>query len=281
MPGGPGPDKGRMRQDSNDPDLSRRVHRAALAWWRDIRAAQGFLTRIPVGRRPGRDESGLDAPLQRPVRAFPIVGGVIGLFAGLIYAVSSGIGLPDIVSAVLAVGALALVTGALHEDGLSDMADGFGGGRTRADKLAIMKDSRIGAYGVIALVVAIAAKVGAVVDMERTGLVIAAMVAAAAVSRAAMPAVALWLEPARSEGLAADAGLPPSTHVWTGVAIALVLAVGLLTWAGLVAFVVAACGAACVARLARWQIGGYTGDVLGGVQQMTELLFLLAVSALL
>ena len=109
-------------------------------------------------------------------------------------------------AAVLAVGAGALATGALHEDGLADMADGFGGGSTRERKLAIMRDSRIGVYGVIVLVVVLAAKVGAIADLEGTGLVIAAMVAAAGVSRAAMPAVMLWLDPARAEGLAADAG---------------------------------------------------------------------------
>ena len=133
-------------------------------------------------------------------------------------AIAAGIGLPDIVAAVLAVGAGALVTGALHEDGLADMADGFGGGNTPERKLAIMRDSRIGAYGVIVLVVVLAAKVGAISDLGSTGLVAAALVAAAAASRAAMPAVMLWLEPARTDGLAVDAGRPPSTHVWTGVA---------------------------------------------------------------
>ena len=218
-------------------------------------------------------------PLGRAVRAFPIVGALIGLIAGLVYGIAVGIGLPDIVAAVLAIGAGALITGALHEDGLADMADGFGGGSTRERKLAIMRDSRIGAYGVIALVVVLAAKVGAIADLEGTGLVIAAMVAAAGVSRAAMPAVMLWLEPARADGLAADAGRPPSTHVWTGLALAAVLAVGLLTWSGLVAFLIAGIGTAAVAWLAERQVGGHTGDVLGGVQQLSEVLFLLTLAA--
>ncbi len=279
MQRGCGPDKGDMGRDADDGAPGWQVYRAARAWWQDIRAAQGFLTRIPVWRRAGAAGAGLDAPLGRAVRAFPLIGALVGLFGGLVYAVAAGIGLPDIVAAVLAVGALALATGALHEDGLADMADGFGGGRSRDEKLTIMKDSRIGAYGVIALVVVLATKVGAIVDMERAGLVIAAMVAAAAASRAAMPAVMLWLEPARADGLAAEAGRPPTTHVWTGVGLALVLAVGLLAWSGLVAFAVAACAAAGAAWLARSQIGGHTGDVLGGVQQTTELLFLLAVAA--
>lgn len=267
-----------MRHDANDEDpYQRAVYRATRAWWIDLRAALRFLTRVPIKSMRSERE---DPPLGRAVRAFPIIGALIGLFAGLIYAIASGLGLPDIVAAVLAVGGLALVTGALHEDGLADMVDGFGSGDSRERKLAIMRDSRIGAYGVIALVVALAAKVGAIADIEQTSLVIAAMVGAAAASRTAMPAVMLWMEPARSDGLAAGAGRPSSTHVWTGLAMALVLVVGLLTWTGLVAFLVAGLGAAGVARLADRQVGGHTGDVLGGAQQISEVLFLLALAAL-
>ena len=267
-----------MRRDANDEDpYQRAVYHMARTWWIDLRAALRFLTRAPI--KPARSE-GAGPPLDRAVRAFPIIGGLIGLSAGLIHAIASGLGLPGIVAAVLAVGGLALVTGALHEDGLADMADGFGGGASREDKLAIMRDSRIGAYGVITLVVVLAAKVGAIADIERTGLVIAAMVGAAAASRAAMPAIMLWLEPARGDGLAAGAGRPPATHVWTSLAMALVLVVGLLTWTGLVAFLIAGLGAAGIARLADRQIGGHTGDVLGGAQQIAEVLFLLALAAL-
>ena len=270
-----------MRHDDGDElPLQRAVYRMARAWWSDLRAALRFLTRLPLRTaRAGGD----GPPLGRGVRAFPIVGALIGLAAGLVYGLAGGLGLPEIVAAVLAVGAGALVTGALHEDGLADMADGFGGGDSAERKLAIMRDSRIGAYGVIALVVVLAAKVGAIADLGAdlgtTGLAIAAMTAAAAASRAAMPAVMLWLAPARSDGLAADAGRPPATHVWTGLALAAVLAVGLLTWSGLVAFLVAGIGTAGVAWLAERQVGGHTGDVLGGVQQISEVLFLLTLAA--
>ena len=277
MPGRCGSGKRHMRYDDGDgAPLQQKTYRAVRVWRSDLRAALLFLTRVPM--RAARAESD-GAPLGRAVRAFPIVGALIGLVAGIAYAIAAGIGLPDIVAAVLAIAAAALVTGALHEDGLADMADGFGGGSTRERKLSIMRDSRIGAYGVIALVVVLAAKVGAIADLADTGPVIAAMVAAAAVSRAAMPAVMLWLEPARAEGLAADAGRPPSTHVWTGIALAAVLAVGLLTWSGLVAFLIAGVGTAGVAWLAERQIGGHTGDVLGGVQQISEVLFLLTLAA--
>lgn len=278
MPGPLGSGKGNMRYDAHDEEPWRRAaSRSARAWWNDLRAALRFLTRLPLKPAPAE---GADPPLGRAVRAFPLVGGLIGLLAGVVYAIASGLGLPDIVAAVLAAGALALATGALHEDGLADMADGFGGGESRTDKLAIMRDSRIGVYGVIALVVVLAAKVGAIADIERAGLVIAAIVSAAAVSRAAMPAIALWMEPARSDGLAGTAGRPPTPQVWTGLGLALVLAVGLLAWTGLVAFLVAGLGAAFVAWLAARQVGGHTGDVLGGAQQIAEVLFLLALAAL-
>ena len=276
-----------MRYDDDRDEAPRQqaAYRAARAWWSDLRAALRFLTQVPAGMvRP----AGGQAPLGRAVRAFPIVGALVGLFAGIVFGIAGGLGLPEIVAAVLAVGAGALATGALHEDGLADMADGFGGGDSRERKLAIMRDSRIGAYGVIVLVVVLAAKVGAIADLGGTGggtgggigLAIAAMVAAAAVSRAAMPALMLWLEPARSDGLAADAGRPPATHVWTGLALAAVLAVGLLTWSGLVAVLVAGLGAAAVAWLADRQVGGHTGDVLGGAQQVAEVLFLLTLAAI-
>ena len=277
VPGPLGSGKENMRDDANDEEPWRRAASgAARAWWSDLRAALRFLTRLPVKPTPAE---GADQPLGRAVRAFPIVGGLVGLLAGAVYAIASGLGLPDIVAAVLAAGALALATGALHEDGLADMADGFGGG-SRAEKLAIMRDSRIGVYGVIALVVVLAAKVGAIADIERADLVVAAMVSAAAASRAAMPALMLWMEPARSDGLASTAGRPPASQVWTGLGIALVLAVGLLAWSGLVAFLVAGLGAAFVAWLATRQVGGHTGDVLGGAQQIAEVLFLLALAAL-
>ena len=267
-----------MRYDAHDEEPWRRAaFRSVRAWWSDLRAALRFLTRLPLKPAPAE---GAEQPLGRAVRAFPLVGGLIGLCAGAVYAIASGLGLPDIVAAVLAAGALALATGALHEDGLADMADGFGGGKSRTDKLAIMRDSRLGVYGVIALVVVLAAKVGAIADIERAGLVIAAMVSAAAASRAAMPAIMLWMEPARSDGLAGTAGRPPAPQVWTGLGLALVLAVGLLAWTGLVAFLFAGLGAAFVAWLAARQVGGHTGDVLGGAQQIAEVLFLLALAAL-
>ena len=279
---------------------NRAVYLGARAWWRDFATALRFLTRLPLpgspltqaaDEAPESDAPESDAPesdalesdapgrLNRAVRAFALVGALVGLAGGLAYGLASGLGLPDIVAAIIALGVMALVTGALHEDGLADVADGFGGGATVEKKLSIMRDSRIGAYGVIALLLVLGAKIGAITDIGSVGAAIAALICGAATSRAAMPAVMRWSTPARSDGLAAAAGTPDARFVWTGLGIALILCVLFLSWAGIVAMIFGAAGAAAVAWLARRQVGGHTGDVLGAVQQISELLFLLSLAA--
>ncbi len=249
------------------------------AWWIDLVGATRFLTRVPLP--DGSEPAGLGAPqpFRRAVRLFPIVGGLVGLLGGVVYAIAVNLGLPDLVGAALGIGAIALATGALHEDGLADTIDGFGGGRTAADKLEIMRDTRIGAYAVVGLVVVLIAKVGALTSLDGLGPVVAAFVCAAATSRAAMPAVMAWSTPARTEGLAAEAGKPAAIPMWTGLGFALLLCVILLTWSGIVAFIIGALAAAAMLWLARRQIGGHTGDVLGATQQVSELAFLLALAA--
>ncbi len=277
--------------------FERKIFFSARAWWQDLGNALSALTRLPLLRAarrmdfsPEANEYSEDAapekseavirPFGRAVRAFPLVGALLGIAAGLAFAIIAGIGLPDVVAGVVAVALLAFLTGALHEDGLADMVDGFGGGQSVEKKLAIMRDSRIGAYGVIALVLVLAAKVGALADLSDIGVVMSGLICAAATSRATMPAMMRWLPAARSDGLGAGAGIPPAQHVWTGIIIAVVLSVLLLTWSGLVALIIAALAACVVGLLARRQIGGHTGDVLGGTQQISELVFLLALAAI-
>jgi len=245
--------------------------RDALADWRaDFRAAVQFLTRLPA---PG------GSGLPRGLRAFPLAGLAVGLVGALALGLAHAVGLPAAPAAVLAVAATILFTGALHEDGLADMADGFGAGGGRARKLAIMRDSRTGTYGALALILSVAARVAALAALPAP-VAAAALIAAHAASRAALPA-ALWREtPARDDGLAVAAGRPRREAVlWSvglGAAIALV-ALGPAT--GVVALAAAAAAAYAVLRLARRQIGGITGDVLGGVQQAAEIAVLLVVAA--
>src|SRR5216684_1273003 len=224
--------------------------RSALAgWWDDLVAAGCFLTRLPLAGLSSA-HTGL---LARSMRAFPLVGIVVGAAGWAAYA----------------------VTGALHEDGLADTADGFGGGEDRAGKLAIMRDSRIGAYGVIALVftVALRAAALAVLTTPRAG---AALIAAHAVSRAGLPIVMRWLAPARDDGLGASAGQPDDSAIGWCAGIAVVVALLCLgVVPGLAALVVGPAAVAGLARLAQRQIGGYTGDVLGAAQQIGEIAVLL------
>ena len=142
--------------------------------WRDeLRTAAMFLTRLPF--RSG--DRGLPA-LGSTAWAFPLVGLGVGLAAGLVFGIASWLGLTGWLAAVFAVSAQIALTGALHEDGLADVADGFGGGKDAPAKLAIMRDSRIGVFGVITLVLSLAARIGALAALADTATVIAARMVA-------------------------------------------------------------------------------------------------------
>jgi adenosylcobinamide-GDP ribazoletransferase len=201
------------------------------------------------------------------LRLAPLVGLVVGVCGALVaWLALGGLGLPPWPAALLTVGATVWITGALHEDGLADLADGCGGAFERSRKLAIMRDSRIGAYGVLALILSIGLR----------GAALAALAAPAG------PETAVVLAPARDDGLAAAAGRPGLTDALTAVALALALA-ALAVGPGLaLGFALAALAAAAVtAAIAARQVGGYTGDVLGAVQQTAETAALLAAAALL
>jgi len=199
---------------------------------------------------------------------------------GLVLALALWANLPQMASALLAIGAGMLATGALHEDGLADTADGFGGGAQRDDKLAIMRDSRIGAFGVVALVVVIGLKSSALTAFYSPESAVAAMVGAGAVSRAAIPVFMNALTPARTDGLGFGAGRPAAGDAWAAAAIGAFFAlfVGIKAW--LIALVVCVLVGLVLIRIAKRQIGGYTGDVLGMVQAVVETTFLLVVAAI-
>ena len=167
-----------------------------------LRTATVFLTRIPIG---GNSETG-HGPLASSVWMFPFVGALVGLLGGLIYYASQALGLPVAISAALGVCVLYVVTGGLHEDGLADVADGFGGGASRERKLAIMRDSRIGTYGVAAMVFSILLRILAIVSIADAASVAMALLAAGALSRAAIGPVMAALPSARPDGLSAAAG---------------------------------------------------------------------------
>lgn len=247
----------------------------SVDWREELRAALRFLTRLPL-----RHESDEAAPsLAASCWAFPIAGIIVGLAGGIVFLFAAAIGLPALAAALLAVGTTALASGGLHEDGLADMVDGFGGGASRAEKLAIMRDSRIGAYGVLALLFSVALRVSALVQIGAGCHTLGALVAAHAVTRGFLPQAMRLLEPVRADGLGAMAGRPTkSAAAWaSGIGvIAALLAVGLRP--GLTAIIAAAAVMAVIGWIARRQIGGQTGDVLGAIEQGGEIAALLGVA---
>jgi adenosylcobinamide-GDP ribazoletransferase len=241
----------------------------------DLKVAALFLTSIPVrvdGAVTMRD-------LARAVHAFPVMGALVGLTGGAVFAIASLIGLPPTPAAVCAVGAMVVVTGALHEDGLADTADGLGAGDDRNRALAIMRDSRIGSFGALALLFSILGRTAAVAALGEPGLVLAALVAAAMASRAIMAAVMLLQPSAGAVGLAAEAGRPDPVRVAVGAALAGLVSLLVLQHAALVAVAAAVAIALASAWWLGRRLGGCTGDTLGAVQQIGEVTFLLAVVA--
>jgi adenosylcobinamide-GDP ribazoletransferase len=171
------------------------------------------------------------------------------------------------------------LTGALHEDGLADLADGFGGGRDKAAKLEIMRDSRLGTYGALILVVSFAAKMTALAALPQAA-VIPGLIAAHALARGTLPVLATIMPNARSDGLATSVGRIEPVVAATAAALALVIVfLCLPPGSALMAVAAVALGAAVIAVLAQRQIGGMTGDVLGGAEQVAETAVLLVLAA--
>jgi adenosylcobinamide-GDP ribazoletransferase len=250
--------------------------RPTAAGWRQLCLAATFLTRLPLGAAP---DAAFGA-LAEAAWAFPLVGAVIGGLCALAYAVAGWIGIPVLPAALIAVGAGVALTGALHEDGLADTADGLGGGRDREAKLAIMRDSRSGAYGVLALVFSVGLRAASLAAIAADGRVAAALIAAHAAARGVLPLVLRGLPPARADGLGAAAGRPEPGAAWTAAglgALVALIALGLLP--GIAALLCAGAAAAALAGLARRQLGGYTGDVLGAIEQGSEIIIMLAAAA--
>jgi adenosylcobinamide-GDP ribazoletransferase len=260
-----------MIGDDNQSKLAGHVRH----WIDDISLAVGLLTRVPVPHPVSMTPDGL----ARAQRAFPLVGALIGLAVALVDRCLLGLGIPALAAAALALGAGAALTGALHEDGLADVGDGFGGGRDRAAKLSIMRDSRLGTYGAIVLLVGFSARLSALADLP-VAAIVPALVVAHALARAAIPVLAANMPFARDDGLGKSAGRPDIASVVTAVVIAVVIAlVCLPAKAALLAVVVTVAGAAAMAALAWRQIGGVTGDVFGAVEQVVEIAVLVMLAA--
>ncbi|WP_347311923.1 adenosylcobinamide-GDP ribazoletransferase [Defluviimonas sp. SAOS-178_SWC] len=231
----------------------------------ELRLAFLLLTRLPVGALRG------GAPdMASSSWAWPLAGAAVGAIGAFGAAVGLSLGLPLAMAAILALAAIVLATGAMHEDGLADLADGFGGGRDRARKLEIMRDSRIGSYGVIALILAIGFRGLGITALAENGSATAALIGLAAASRAVLPAALVLMPAARTDGLGRSAAGddPVPARVAAAIGFACLLPLGFGT--ALVAAFAVALAATAVAALAIRQIGGQTGDVMGAMQQVAE-----------
>ena len=260
--------------------MTRRLAARALHQCRLFFIALQFFTRVPIPRWVGFEPHWL----HHASRYFPLVGVLVGAVCAAVYAGAAWLW-PAPLAAILATAAGIYLTGAFHEDGFADMCDGFGGGQTPARVLEIMKDSRIGAYGAIGIMLMLGLKCAALATMAPV-TACAALLLAHPLSRLAAASLIWRLDYARADGKAK----PMAQHM-TGaelcVAIACVLVPALLLGAG--GFLAwRAIGIACVsaAAAALWlgakcvrRIGGYTGDCLGAVQQVAEVAIYLSVLA--
>ena len=237
--------------------------------------ATAFFTRIPIATPECRGESLADA-----VWAFPLVGAGIGGVAACAFLLAQVCGLGDWPAAILTVLVSIVLTGALHEDGIADTADGLIGGRDRDSRLAIMRDSRHGTFGVVALVLSILLRAAALAAIGEVIHAALALIAAHAGSRAALPFAMRMLAPARADGLGAAAGRPRTPLALAALAIGLLITLAALgPGRGAVALGLAGAAIFILGLLVRRRIGGYTGDVLGAVQQVGEIVMLLTSAA--
>lgn len=237
----------------------------------DLASAFGLLSRLPFPQTRHH----------RPAAcwAWPLVGLVVGAMAAVAGWGAMAIGLPVGLAAALVLAVGAMATGALHEDGLADTADGLFGGWTRDRRLEIMKDSHIGSYGTLALLLVTLAAWSALTALLAAGA-FPAIVAAAVMSRAPMAVIMAVLPHARADGLSRTVGRPSGLAALCAVAVAMLITGPL----GLVAGVMsgaAAVAALMVALFAKARIGGQTGDILGASQQMAGLAALTAAAAML
>jgi adenosylcobinamide-GDP ribazoletransferase len=237
----------------------------------DLLSAFALLTRLPLPNHRGTGAGS--------AWAWPLVGAVLGACGAALASGALWLGVTPGVTAVLVLALGAMLTGGLHEDGLSDTADGLFGGWTRDRRLEIMKDSRVGSYGVLALVLVTLARWSALTALLVYGDHWAALVATGAISRAPMALVMALLPNARGSGLSHATGRPAPGVAVVALGLATGLALAVLGWSALGPLVVAAGIMVVLSVVALRKIGGQTGDILGALQQLVEVGCLTALAA--
>jgi adenosylcobinamide-GDP ribazoletransferase len=260
--------------------------RAPIPWKAllvDLAQAVRFYSRLRVPALPFETDPYAVPDFQRLARILPLAGLVLGLVPALVLAIALFLDLGPWLAATLSVAAMTIVTGAFHEDGLADTADGFGGGASPERRLAIMRDSLIGSFGASAIALAFALRIAALATLaDRLDPMQAALtvVIAASLSRTVGLMPITLLPPARQDGASYAVGRPSREALWWAASFAVGIAVllgvpGALPVPGLVLMVgLSALAGIALTRLSDRLIGGQTGDVAGAAQQVAEILAL-------
>jgi adenosylcobinamide-GDP ribazoletransferase len=249
-------------------------------WVDELNVCLGVLTRVPVivfVGSGGGEVSGAS-------RFFPVIGLGIGTVGAIILLVAVGLGLAAPIASLLALASIALLTGAMHEDGLADSCDGLGAGKEPGEILEIMRDSRIGAYGVLGLIFSVGLRWAALAALTAADWAGAALtlVAAASLSRGLLPACMHYVPAARDDGLSAGAGRPEFDRVALSALIGAAAAILCLGFGlGILVICVSAGLVALFVYWAHHRVGGQTGDILGAAQQIAETAILLTAAAVL
>jgi adenosylcobinamide-GDP ribazoletransferase len=249
--------------------------------WRYFLLALGFFTRIPVPNFVDFQESDLNYS----AKYFPLIGIIVGLVGAGIFALSAQF-LPQNIAVLISMTSTIYLTGAFHEDGLADSADGIGGGWQREQILTIMQDSRLGTYGAVALFLVLFAKFQ-LLNSLNSYLVPFALIAGHALSRLSAVYIMTTLSYSKPEGKAK----PLATQI-SAVDLVVANVFGLLPFFAIIALLVVNNHALEISvkfvlmalipvflswiwwrhKIRKW-LGGYTGDTLGAMQQIAELVF--------
>ncbi len=249
-----------------------------------VARSTGFLTRLPV---PGSFFKGDDGRMERTPEGFAVAGLIAAALPALVLLLAGHSHAP-LLAAAIAVALQVLLTGGLHEDGLSDTADGLGGGRDRERALAIMKDSRIGTYGALALGLSLILRItalSALVSEASPAAAALALLGSAALSRAAMVWHWRHLPPAKADGVAAAVGVPSGgalrVAVGTGLLAFLLLTLPVLSFPAVAVTVLAGLAATFLFTLHVGQrLSGHTGDTIGATQQISDMVLLASLALL-
>lgn len=227
-----------------------------------------FFTRLPLPGALGH--SGV--ALHKAIRYFPLAGAIVGALGAAVFAICM-LFWPKTLAVLAAIATIIYLTGAIHEDGWGDMVDGFGGGWDKQRILDIMKDSRVGSFGVVATVIMLLARFLSLVELD-ISLIPAALIAGHAFSRLCATGILATMDYVRDQGKAK----PFDNHLGVGgmlcAGLAAFLPLGPLPLAQAIPAIIAALLATLwLARLFKSRIGGYTGDCLGATQQLAEVAF--------